>query len=169
MFSGTYTPKLDEKGRLFLPAKFRDEMKEGLVITRGQERALDIRTRADFAVFTEKFQNASQTDARLRAYGRMLFALASEQVPDKQGRVMITPELRQYAGLDRDAVVIGIYDRIEIWEPSSWTDLHRRPGAGLRQPPGRDLPGLLTGTTHQHNSTSVIAGRGSRPLLPGLL
>ena len=65
MFSGTYTPKLDEKGRLFLPAKFRDEMKEGLVITRGQERALDIRTRADFAVFTEKFQNASQTDARL--------------------------------------------------------------------------------------------------------
>ena len=117
MFSGTYTPKLDDKGRLFLPAKFRDEMKEGLVITRGQERALDIRTQADFAVFTEKFQNASQTDARLRAYGRMLFALASEQVPDKQGRVTITPELRQYAGLDRDAVVIGIYDRIEIWEP----------------------------------------------------
>ena len=62
MFFGTYTPKLDEKGRLFLPAKFRDEMKEGLVITRGQERALDIRTRADFAVFTEKFQNTSQTD-----------------------------------------------------------------------------------------------------------
>jgi MraZ protein len=57
----------------------------------------------------------------MRAYGRMLFALASEQVPDKQGRVMITPELRQYAGLERDAVVIGIYDRIEIWEPSSWT------------------------------------------------
>ena len=121
MFSGTHTPKLDEKGRLFLPAKFRDEMREGLVITRGQERALDIRTRADFAVFTEKFKNASQTDAGTRAYGRMLFALASEQVPDKQGRVTITPELRQYAGLDRDAVVIGIYDRIEIWEPSSWT------------------------------------------------
>ena len=116
-----YTPKLDDKGRLFLPAKFRDEMKEGLVITRGQERALDIRTKDDFAVFTEKFRNASQTDARLRAYGRMLFALASEQVPDKQGRVTITPELRQYAGLDRDAVVIGVYDRIEIWEPRSWT------------------------------------------------
>ena len=64
MFSGTYTPKLDEKGRLFLPAKFRDEMREGLVITRGQEHALDIRTQADFAVFTEKFKNASQTDAR---------------------------------------------------------------------------------------------------------
>jgi MraZ protein len=121
MFSGTHTPKLDEKGRLFLPAKFRDEMREGLVITRGQERALDIRTRADFAVFTERFKNASQTDAGARAYGRMLFALASEQVPDKQGRVTITPELRQYAGLERDAVVIGVYDRIEVWEPRSWS------------------------------------------------
>jgi len=121
MFSGSYTPKVDDKGRLFLPAKFRDEMKEGLVITRGQEHALDIRTQSDFADFTEKFRNASQTDARMRAYGRMLFALASEQVPDKQGRVTITPELRQYAGLERDAVVIGVYDRIEVWEPRSWT------------------------------------------------
>jgi MraZ protein len=121
MFSGTYTPKLDEKGRLFLPAKFRDEMREGLVITRGQDRALDIRTHAAFAEFTEKFTRASQTDARMRAYGRMLFALASEQVPDKQGRVSLTPELRAYAGLGREAVVIGIYDRIEIWEPGAWT------------------------------------------------
>jgi MraZ protein len=121
MFSGTYTPKLDDKGRLFLPAKFRDEMKEGLVITRGQERALDIRTKADFDLFSEKFSRASQTDGRMRAYGRMLFALASEQVPDKQGRVTVTPELRAYAGLDRDAVVIGVYDRIEVWEPGSWS------------------------------------------------
>lgn len=120
MFSGTHTPKLDEKGRLFLPAKFREATKEGLVITRGQERALDIRTKADFDVFAEKFRNASQTDGRLRAYGRMLFALASEQVPDKQGRITVTPELRQYAGLDREAVVIGVYDRIEVWEPASW-------------------------------------------------
>ena len=120
MFSGTYTPKLDEKGRLFLPAKFREAMREGLVITRGQDRSIDVRTRADFEVFTEKFKNASQTDARLRAYGRMLFALASEQVPDKQGRINITPELRQYASLQKECVVIGIYDRIEIWEPTAW-------------------------------------------------
>ena len=121
MFSGTYTPKLDEKGRLFLPAKFRDDMKEGLVITRGQEHALDVRTQSDFEVYAEKFKNASQTDGRLRAYGRMLFALASEQVPDKQGRITVTPELREYAGLGRDAVVIGVYDRIEVWEPQAWT------------------------------------------------
>jgi MraZ protein len=120
MFSGTYTPKLDEKGRLFLPAKFREAMSEGLVITRGQERSIDVRTRADFEAFTEKFRTAPQTDARIRAYGRMLFALASEQVPDKQGRITITPELRDYASLQRDCVVIGIYDRVEIWEPTAW-------------------------------------------------
>jgi MraZ protein len=121
MFTGTYTPKLDDKGRLFLPAKFREAMGEGLVITRGQERSIDVRTASDFADFTEKFKHASQTDARLRGYGRMLFGLASEQDLDKQGRFTITPELRQYAGLSRECVVIGIYDRIEIWEPASWS------------------------------------------------
>ena len=120
MFSGTFRPKLDDKGRLFLPAKFREAMGDGLVITRGQERSIDMRTKADFDVFAERFQNASQTDARLRAYGRMLFALASEQVPDKQGRITITPELRQYASLEKECVVIGIYNRVEIWEPRAW-------------------------------------------------
>jgi MraZ protein len=122
MFSGTYTPKLDDKGRLFLPAKFRDEMGDGLVITRGQDRSIDLRTKAAFDQFAEKFQTASQTDARLRAYGRMLFALASEQVPDKQGRITITPELRRYSAIERECVVIGIYNRIEIWEPQAWAE-----------------------------------------------
>jgi MraZ protein len=122
MFSGTFKPRLDDKGRLFLPAKFREAMGDGLVITRGQERSIDMRTKADFEVFAEKFQNASQTDARLRGYGRMLFALASEQVPDKQGRISITPELREYASLEKDCVVIGIYNRIEIWEPQAWVE-----------------------------------------------
>jgi MraZ protein len=120
MFSGTYTPKLDAKGRLFLPAKFREEMKEGLVITRGQDRALDVRTKSAFDDFSARFAKASQTDGRLRAYGRMLFALASEQTPDSQGRITITPELRQYADLEREIVVIGVYDRLEIWQPDSW-------------------------------------------------
>lgn len=120
MFGGTYTPKVDEKGRLFLPAKFREAMAEGLVMTRGQERAIDIRTAADFAQFTEKFRTASQTDARLRGYGRMIFGSMSEQTPDKQGRISLTPELRAYSGIGRDAVVVGVYDRIEVWEPKAW-------------------------------------------------
>lgn len=122
MFSGTFKPKLDDKGRLFLPAKFREEMGGGLVITRGQERSIDVRTKADFDQFATKLQNAPQTDARLRHYTRMLFALASDQVPDKQGRITITPELREYASVQRECVVIGVYNRLEIWEPQAWTD-----------------------------------------------
>lgn len=122
MFTGTHTPKLDDKGRLFLPAKFREAMGAGLVITRGQERALDVRTKADFHEFAQPFRNASQTDGRLRAYSRMLFAVASEQVPDKQGRITLSPELREYASLTRDCVVIGVFDRVEIWEPGAWAE-----------------------------------------------
>lgn len=118
MFSGTYTPKLDDKGRLFLPAKFREAMKGGLVITRGQDRALEVRTAADFEAFSAKLRDS--TDSRMRGYSRMLFALLSEQTPDKQGRVSLTPELRTYAGLDKDCVVIGVRNKVEIWNPEAW-------------------------------------------------
>lgn len=122
MFSGTFRPKLDDKGRLFLPAKFRDEMGAGLVITRGMERSIDVRTKTDFAQAAAKLQDAPQTDARLRAHARMFFSLATEQVPDKQGRITITPELRTYAALEREAVVIGVFNRLEIWEPQAWAE-----------------------------------------------
>lgn len=122
MFMGTFTPKLDAKGRFFLPAKFREEMSEGLVMTRGQENSIFVRTQADFAAFAQRFRNASQNDARLRGYGRMVFGQASDQVPDKQGRVTITPALREYAQLDRELVVVGVYDRLEIWNPQLLAD-----------------------------------------------
>ncbi|MGN6780155.1 MAG: division/cell wall cluster transcriptional repressor MraZ [Marmoricola sp.] len=118
MFSGTYTPKVDDKGRLVLPARFRDDMREGLVITRGQDRSLEVRTAADFEVFSARLRDS--TDARMRAYNRMLFALLSEQTPDKQGRISLTPELRSYAGLDKDCVVIGVRNKLEIWNPTTW-------------------------------------------------
>jgi MraZ protein len=142
MFSGTFRPKLDDKGRLFLPAKFRDEMGAGLVITRGQERSIDVRTKADFDVFAAKLQNAPQTDARLRAYTRMLFALASDQVPDKQGRITVPPELREYGSLDREAVVIGVFNRLEIWEPQAWTEYTAAQEAAFSDVEEEIYPGL---------------------------
>ncbi|GGD18680.1 division/cell wall cluster transcriptional repressor MraZ [Nocardioides daphniae] len=122
MFFGTYTPKLDDKGRLFLPAKFREELAEGLVVTRGQERCLTIWSLEDFARLTERLQQAPMTVKGTRDYVRMLFAAASQEVPDKQGRISIPPVLRQYASLDRDVVVIGSMNRIEIWDPTSWAE-----------------------------------------------
>jgi MraZ protein len=120
MFFGTYTPKLDDKGRLFLPAKFRDELAEGLVVTRGQERCLTVWSLEDFGRLTERLAQAPVTNKGTRDYVRMLFAAASQEVPDKQGRISIPQVLREYASLSKDVIVIGSMNRIEIWDPASW-------------------------------------------------
>jgi len=120
MFFGTYTPKLDDKGRLFLPAKFRDDLAEGLVVTRGQERCLTVWSIADFGRLTDRLGEASQTNKNTRDYVRMLFSAATQEVPDKQGRISIPSVLRDYAALRKDVMVIGAMNRIEIWDPESW-------------------------------------------------
>jgi MraZ protein len=120
MFFGTYTPKLDDKGRLFLPAKFRDDLAEGLVVTRGQERCLTVWSLDDFRGLTDRLREAPVTNKGTRDYVRMLFAAASQEVPDKQGRITIPPVLREYASLSKDVMVIGAMNRIEIWDPTSW-------------------------------------------------
>jgi MraZ protein len=119
-FMGTFTPKLDDKGRLFLPAKFRDQLAEGLVITRGQERCLTVWTAASFQEEARRAQDAPVTQRSTRDYTRFLFAGASDEQPDKQGRITIPPTLREYAGLTRDVVVIGVMNRVEIWDQSRW-------------------------------------------------
>ena len=120
MFFGTYTPKLDEKGRLFLPAKFREQLAEGLVVTRGQERCLMVWSLEDFTKLTDRLRDAPVTVKGTRDYVRMLFAGASQEVPDKQGRISIPPRLREYASLKKDVVVIGSMNRVEIWDPAAW-------------------------------------------------
>jgi len=120
MFLGTYSPRLDEKGRVFLPAKFRDELAEGLVITKGQERCLYVFSAAEFGRLTERLREAPLTAKGARDYSRVFFASAHDDIPDKQGRVTVPPGLREYAGLDRDCVVIGANTRVEIWDASAW-------------------------------------------------
>jgi len=121
MFTGTYTPKLDEKGRLFLPAKFRDELEEGLMITRGQERSLAIYPLEKFEQQAARLNEASFTNPAIRAYARVFGSGAFREVPDKQGRITIAPLLREYASLSKDVVVIGSIHMIEIWDPASWS------------------------------------------------
>jgi MraZ protein len=120
VFFGTYTPRLDDKGRLFLPAKFRDELAEGLVVTRGQERCLYVWSMEEFTKLTERLRDTSVTNKSARDYVRMFFAGASDETPDRQGRITVPPMLRGYASLDRDCVVIGAMNRIEIWDAASW-------------------------------------------------
>jgi len=120
MFLGTYSPRLDEKGRVFLPAKFRDELADGLVITKGQERCLYVFSAAEFGRLTERLREAPLTAKGARDYSRVFFASAHDDTPDKQGRVTVPPQLREYAGLDRDCVVIGANTRVEIWDAQAW-------------------------------------------------
>ena len=122
MFLGTYSPRLDEKGRLFLPAKFRDELAAGLVITKGQERCLYVFAEAEFGRLTERLREAPLTAKGARDYSRVFFASAHDEVPDKQGRVTVPGPLREYAGLNRDCVVIGATTRVEIWDADAWRD-----------------------------------------------
>jgi MraZ protein len=121
-FMGTYTPKLDEKGRLILPAKFRDRLSEGLVVTQGQEKCLDVFPSDVFMEEANRARAKGMTSRSGRDQIRMLFASAEEVVPDKQGRIPIAVPLREYAAISRDVIVIGAMDRVEIWEPSRWRD-----------------------------------------------
>lgn len=143
MFLGTYTPRLDEKGRLFLPAKFRDELAEGLVITKGQDRCLYVFSAAEFARRAAALESAPLTAKAVRDYGRIFFASAADDVADKQGRVTVPPALRDYAGLTKDCTVIGANNRVEIWDTSSWEEYlghHEEAFADLAQ---EVVPGLL--------------------------
>jgi len=121
VFLGTHHPRLDEKGRLFLPAKFRDELAGGLVITKGQERCLYVFTRDEFARRAKAIEAAPLTAKAARDYSRVFFASASDEVPDKQGRITVPPALREYAGLVRDCTVIGANTRVEVWDAAAWT------------------------------------------------
>lgn len=120
MFFGTQTPKLDEKGRFFLPAKYRAELGDSMIITKGQERCLVIYPMATFVQIAQQAMSAPTTVRRVRDYQRMLAASAADVAPDRQGRVIIPQQLRDYAELGSEIVVNGAFDRVEIWNLQAW-------------------------------------------------
>jgi MraZ protein len=143
MFLGTHSPRLDDKGRLFLPAKYREELSGGLVITKGQERCLYVFPMAEFQRITEALRTAPVTAKAVRDYSRVFFASASDEVPDKQGRVTIPPALRGYAGLERDCVVIGANTRLEIWDTQAWETYLEQSEQQFSDASEEVLPGVL--------------------------
>ncbi len=120
MFLGTHTPRLDDKGRVILPAKFRDGLADGVVVTKGQERCLVVWPVGVFQEYATQLRAAAQTSQHVRAYTRVFFSSAFDETPDKQGRVTLPSPLREYAGLDRECVVVGADTRIEIWDANAW-------------------------------------------------
>ena len=120
MFFGTYTPKLDDKGRLILPAKFREQLAGGLMVTRGQEHCLYVWPQDEIARITERLREAPVSNKATRDYVRMFASAASDETPDKQGRITIPTQLREWASLSKDVVVIGAMTRLEIWDEAAW-------------------------------------------------
>ncbi len=143
MFLGTHAPRLDDKGRLILPAKFRDQLAEGLVMTKGQERCLYVFPMAEFERITEAMRQAPVTSKAARDYMRVFLSGASDEVPDRQGRVTIPTSLRRYAGLERDCVVIGAGSRIELWDAPSWDRYLAEQEQAFSELSEEVLPGLM--------------------------
>jgi MraZ protein len=143
VFLGTHTPRLDEKGRLILPAKYRDELAAGLVLTKGQERCLYVFPVPEFTRITQALSTAPVTSKGVRDYSRVFFASASDEVLDKQGRVTIPPGLREYAGLRRDCVVIGANTRLEIWDGAAWASYLEQQEDAFSDASEEVLPGVL--------------------------
>lgn len=143
MFLGTYEPKLDDKGRLILPAKYRDQLAGGLVITRGQERCLYVFKVEDFMQMQEDARKAPLSNKEARNYLRVFLSGAVDQEPDRQGRISIPANLRSYAGLVRDLAVIGAGNRVEIWNSESWNSFLEEQEAAFAERDEEIIPGVL--------------------------
>lgn len=139
---GTYTPRLDDKGRMFLPAKFRETFRGGLVMTRGQDHCLYVYPMAEFEKLAERWQSAPTTNADVRAHQRLLLSGASDETPDKQGRVTVPAVLRDYAGLTHECTVIGSGNRLEIWDSQAWETYVANHEEGYANQSEEVVPGL---------------------------
>lgn len=120
MFLGRYNHTLDAKGRLAIPARFRDAVADGLVLTRGIDRCLALYPLDAWRPLAEKVSALPISDPDARNFRRLVFAEAADLALDAQGRILVPPELRRYAGLEREALVVGMDTAIEIWSPERW-------------------------------------------------
>ncbi len=143
MFLGTHSPRLDDKGRMILPAKFRDELREGVVVTRGQERCLYVFPASEFARLAEQLRQAPVTSKQARDYLRVFLSGASDEAVDGQGRITIPAALRHYAGLSRDCSVIGAGQRVEIWDASAWEQYLNEQEQVFAEQAEEVIPGLF--------------------------
>jgi MraZ protein len=143
MFLGSYAPKLDDKGRVILPAKFRAELAGGVVLTRGQERCIYVFSRDEFAAMHEKIRQAPVTSKQARDYLRVFLSGASDEEPDAQNRISIPPALRAYAGLSKELAVIGAGSRAEIWDAQAWEAYLAEQESAFADTAEEVIPGLF--------------------------
>jgi len=137
MFYGEYKHNIDRKGRLIMPSKFRDVGKDHGIdryfLTRGLDKCIFMFSEGEWRNQEQKFKNMSFTKKETRSFNRMFFAGALDIVPDKQGRFIIPDYLKDYANIKKETVVIGVSNRIEIWNRADWEDFFTKSNETFEQ------------------------------------
>lgn len=123
MFLGEYLHSIDDKGRLTVPAKFRGELAAGLVVTRGFDRNLMIFSLAGWQELAEQIAKRPLSDRNARTFRRRVFSGAADLTPDRQGRVVLPLNLRQFAQLNGEAIISGMHNYLEVWNSDTWESL----------------------------------------------
>lgn len=122
MFMGEYNHTIDAKGRMIVPSKFREQLGNEFVVTKGLDGCLFVYPNEEWHNIEEKFRNVPLTTKDARKFSRFFFAGAATCELDKQGRILIPPVLREFADLQKDVVSVGVLNRIEIWSKDNWLD-----------------------------------------------
>ncbi|MCR4782601.1 MAG: division/cell wall cluster transcriptional repressor MraZ [Lachnospiraceae bacterium] len=120
MFMGEYSHSIDAKGRLIIPSKLRDQLGESFVITKGLDGCLFIYPNSEWETIEAKFREVPLTTKDARKFSRFFFAGASQMEVDKQGRILVPSTLREFASLKKEVVLVGVLDRVEVWDKDKW-------------------------------------------------
>ena len=123
MFMGEYSHSIDEKGRLIIPSRFREELGSSFILTRGMDGCLCVYPQGEWQVLEDKLKSLPLTNKNARQITRFLVSGAAACELDKQGRILVPAALREYAGLDKEVVLTGNLERIEIWDKDRWGEI----------------------------------------------
>ena len=133
MLIGEFTHSIDPKGRITIPSKFREELSEGFVITKGLDNCLFLYPLEEWDKIETKLKNLPMTNKNVRSFVRTFFSGAEDMNIDKQGRVLLPQNLREHALIEKEAVIIGVSTRVEIWSKSSWDDYNLNEGLSYEE------------------------------------
>lgn len=123
MFMSEYNHTIDTKGRLIVPSKFREQLGDEFVVTKGMDGCLFVYANDDWNAFEQKLTSLPLINKEARKFARFFLAGAAQVEVDKQGRILLPANLRQFAGLEKDVVLVGVGSRIEIWSQENWENM----------------------------------------------
>jgi len=126
IFIGEYNYNLDDKGRLAVPVKFREEIKKGAIVTRGLDNCLFLYTKEEWEKIVEKLSNLPVSQSKARAFSRLMLAGAMEVDCDSQGRINLPDYLRKFAKLEKKTIIAGLFNRLEIWDENLWEEYKKQ-------------------------------------------